>query len=63
MPDSQLILLAYAKWGEESPKYLVGDFAFMIWDKGNRHFLVPGIFLAAEHYIFTKINRNLLFVH
>ena len=24
IPDSQLILLAYYKWGEESPKYLVG---------------------------------------
>ncbi len=32
MPDSQLILLAYSKWGEETPKYLIGDFAFMIWD-------------------------------
>lgn len=31
--DSQLILLAYYKWGEESPKFLVGDFAFMIWDE------------------------------
>ncbi|WP_404452358.1 lasso peptide isopeptide bond-forming cyclase [Virgibacillus necropolis] len=35
IPDSQLILLAYYKWGEESPKYLVGDFAFMIWDERN----------------------------
>jgi asparagine synthase (glutamine-hydrolysing) len=33
MPDSRLILLAYSKWGEETPKYLVGDFAFMIWDE------------------------------
>lgn len=33
MPDSQLILLSYYKWGEESPKHLVGDFAFMIWDE------------------------------
>lgn len=30
--DSELILLAYEKWGEEVPKHLVGDFAFMIWD-------------------------------
>ncbi len=30
--DSELILLAYQKWGEELPRYLVGDFAFMIWD-------------------------------
>ncbi len=30
--DSQLILLAYEKWGEDCPKYLIGDFAFIIWD-------------------------------
>ncbi|MBL1704138.1 asparagine synthetase B, partial [Klebsiella pneumoniae] len=36
MADSELILRAYQKWGEESPKYLVGDFAFMIWDERNQ---------------------------
>ncbi|MGG0185187.1 lasso peptide isopeptide bond-forming cyclase [Bacillus rhizoplanae] len=36
MTDSELILLSYQKWGEETPKYLVGDFAFMIWDERNR---------------------------
>lgn len=36
VPDSQLILLAYEKWGEDSPKYLTGDFAFMIWDERKR---------------------------
>lgn len=39
MPDSELILRAYQKWGEEVPKHLIGDFAFMIWDEGrNRLF-------------------------
>ncbi|MBE7101562.1 lasso peptide isopeptide bond-forming cyclase [Bacillus cereus] len=33
MADSELILLSYQKWGEAAPKYLVGDFAFMIWDE------------------------------
>lgn len=33
MSDSKLILLSYRKWGEEAPKYLLGDFAFMIWDE------------------------------
>ncbi|EDX69479.1 lasso peptide isopeptide bond-forming cyclase [Bacillus cereus] len=33
MADSELILLSYQKWGGEAPKYLVGDFAFMIWDE------------------------------
>lgn len=36
IPDSQLILLTYCKWGEDTPKYLVGDFAFMIWDERKR---------------------------
>ncbi|MFD0829862.1 lasso peptide isopeptide bond-forming cyclase [Neobacillus sp. M.A.Huq-85] len=31
--DSELILLSYDKWGEDSPKYLVGDFAFVLWDE------------------------------
>ncbi|MBW4082044.1 asparagine synthase-related protein [Paenibacillus sp. S150] len=36
MPDSLLILLAYEKWGEQTPVYLIGDFAFMIWDERKR---------------------------
>ncbi|WP_310175458.1 asparagine synthase-related protein [Neobacillus niacini] len=36
IPDSQLILLAYNKWGNEAPKYLIGDFSFMIWDEKKR---------------------------
>jgi len=31
--DGDLILWSYEKWGEECPKYLLGDFAFSIWDR------------------------------
>ncbi|WP_160722289.1 lasso peptide isopeptide bond-forming cyclase [Bacillus sp. USDA818B3_A] len=34
--DSELILLSYHKWEEDSPKYLIGDFAFIIWDERKR---------------------------
>jgi asparagine synthase (glutamine-hydrolysing) len=34
--DSQLILAAYEKWGERCPAYLVGDFAFALWDAKKR---------------------------
>jgi asparagine synthase (glutamine-hydrolysing) len=30
--DSELIMMSYEKWGKASPKYLIGDFAFAIWD-------------------------------
>ncbi|UTR10555.1 asparagine synthase-related protein [Evansella sp. LMS18] len=36
MSDSQLILLAYSKFGEECPKHLIGDLAFAIWDEKNK---------------------------
>lgn len=36
MTDSDLILAAYRKWGEEAPNYLIGDFAFVLWDEGRR---------------------------
>jgi len=32
MTDCELIALAYRKWGTAAPQYLIGDFAFMIWD-------------------------------
>ena len=34
--DEQLILAAYARWGESCPKHLLGDFRFAIWDV-DRH--------------------------
>lgn len=32
MPDSALVLAAYAKWGERCPEHLIGDWAFAVWD-------------------------------
>lgn len=36
IPDSQLILHAYRKWGQNCPEYLLGDFAFAIWDENRQ---------------------------
>lgn len=32
LSDAQLVLAAYEKWGEECPSFLLGEFAFAIWD-------------------------------
>lgn len=34
--DSELILAAYSKWGTKTPAYLIGDYAFVIWDSRSR---------------------------
>lgn len=36
VPDSQLILAAYRRWGRRCPEHLLGSFAFAIWDASRR---------------------------
>jgi asparagine synthase (glutamine-hydrolysing) len=43
--DSELILRAYEKWGEQCPEKLLGDFAFAIWDDRRQH-----LFLSRDHF-------------
>jgi asparagine synthase (glutamine-hydrolysing) len=42
--DGELILAAYKKWGEKCPQWLLGDFAFAIWDRRRRV-----LFCARDH--------------
>lgn len=37
--DADLILAAYARWGERCPEHLVGDFAFALWDPARQSLL------------------------
>ncbi|WP_165792091.1 asparagine synthase-related protein [Desulfocucumis palustris] len=68
MTDSHLILQAYGKWGQDCPKYLVGDFAFVIWDcKRQQMFCVVDptgarafyYYLSARHFAFSTLLRPL----
>ncbi|WP_066425397.1 lasso peptide isopeptide bond-forming cyclase [Anabaena sp. 4-3] len=43
--DSQLVLAAYEKWAEECASKLLGDFAFVIWDRRKQI-----IFCARDHF-------------
>lgn len=44
-PDSELVLGAYAAWGEACVQELRGDFAFAIWDASKR-----SLFCARDHF-------------
>jgi asparagine synthase (glutamine-hydrolysing) len=55
LPDSQLILRAYLKWGEECPSHLLGDFAFAIWDGRSRTlFCARDIIGTKPFYYFAR---------
>ena len=43
--DSDLILATYEQWGDACPEYLIGDFAFAIWDATHQH-----LFCARDHF-------------
>lgn len=50
MPDGELVLRAYERWGEESPPRLLGDWAFAAWDRERRR-----LFLARDQYGHTAL--------
>ncbi|WP_078595898.1 asparagine synthase-related protein [Evansella clarkii] len=61
MPDSQIILLAYDKWGEQCPKYLIGDFSFMIWDQNNQKLFGARDFSGARTLYFYNDQSRFIF--
>ena len=45
LPDTELILRAYERWGDDCVKHLLGDFAFAIWDDRRQR-----LFCARDHF-------------
>lgn len=50
MTDSQLIELAYEKWGEACPDRLIGDWSFAVWNPQTQR-----LFLARDHHGNTSV--------
>jgi asparagine synthase (glutamine-hydrolysing) len=61
IPDSQLILLAYSKWGDEVPKHLIGDFAFIIWDEKKQKLFGARDFSGARSLYFHENDQRFAF--
>ncbi len=70
-PDSNLILAAYRKWGEDCAEHLLGDFAYAIWDGSARKLILArdhmgqrglACYRNAELFIFAT-DKSALFAH
>ncbi|MEH7096701.1 lasso peptide isopeptide bond-forming cyclase [Neobacillus vireti] len=61
MSDSELILLSYFKWGKESPKYLIGDFAFIIWDEKKQQLFGARDFSGGRTLYFNRNHNRFAF--
>jgi asparagine synthase (glutamine-hydrolysing) len=51
LSDAALMLAGYQAWGEDSPRHLVGDFCFALWDE-RRHSLVAGRDALGQRVLF-----------
>ncbi|HYG98832.1 MAG TPA: asparagine synthase-related protein [Terriglobales bacterium] len=53
--DSELILYAYARWGENCPERLSGDFTFAIWDERCRKVFCARDRLGVKPFLYCHI--------
>ncbi|NTV62880.1 MAG: lasso peptide isopeptide bond-forming cyclase [Oscillochloris sp.] len=59
--DSELILAAYARWGTDCPRRLLGDFSFAIWDARQQRLFCARDHLGAKPFYYTYSSQWLAF--
>jgi asparagine synthase (glutamine-hydrolysing) len=59
--DCELILRAYAAWGEECVRELLGDFAFAIWDGRNRRLFCVRDPFGIKPFYYARLSSALVF--
>jgi len=59
--DSEFILAAYRKWGEECADRLLGDFAFVIWDEKKQRLFCARDFIGVRPFYYFINNKYFIF--
>ena len=59
--DSEVILKAYHRWGDDCPRRLDGIFAFAVWDRNARSLLLARDRLGIKPLYYTRDARRLAF--
>ncbi len=59
--DSQLILAAWQKWGEDCPRYLLGDYSFAIWNPGTQELFCARDHIGARPFYYYYDDRVFVF--
>jgi asparagine synthase (glutamine-hydrolysing) len=58
--DAELVLRTYEYWGEECPKRIIGDFAFVIWDGRKRQLFCARDPLGIKPFYYHSDGRTFL---
>lgn len=59
--DSEFILAAYEKWGEECTKHLLGDFSFAIWDEKKEQLFCVRDHIGIKPFFYFESNELFVF--
>ena len=59
--DGKVILEAYLKWGEDCPRYLVGAFAFAIWDGRTKRLFCARDHFGLKPFYYCQTDRSFVF--
>ena len=59
--DSDLVLGAYRKWRKECVDYLLGDFAFAIWDQVERKLFCARDHMGVKPFYYYKDDNRIIF--
>jgi asparagine synthase (glutamine-hydrolysing) len=60
IPDPEIILEAYEKWGEDCPNRLIGDFAFALWDRRRQRLFCARDPMGIKPFYYYWDGRKLL---
>jgi asparagine synthase (glutamine-hydrolysing) len=61
LPDSAIILRAYARWGVDCADRLLGDFAFVVWDETAQHLFCARDFIGAKPFYYHATPEGFYF--
>ncbi|NBD26353.1 asparagine synthetase B family protein [Paenibacillus glycinis] len=61
MTDSELIVLAYRKWEKDAPRYLIGDYAFVLWDEKKSRLFGARDLLGSRTLYYSRHERQFAF--
>ncbi|MFB2935997.1 asparagine synthase-related protein [Aerosakkonemataceae cyanobacterium BLCC-F154] len=59
--DVELILRAYLVWGEDCVQYLLGDFAFGIWDEREQKLFCARDHFGVKPFYYAEVGQSLIF--
>ncbi|MGA9381234.1 MAG: asparagine synthase-related protein, partial [Phormidium sp.] len=59
--DVELILRAYLVWGEDCVQYLLGDFAFGIWDEREQKLFCARDHFGVKPFYYAEVGNGLIF--